>query len=206
MRFVSNRSSGKMGYAVAAAARARGHDVCLVSGPVALAPPPGADVVRVRTAAEMLAAVQRRVRGCDLLVMAAAPADWRPRRAAKHKLKKRAGPPRIAWEAAPDILQTLAPRKKPAQVFCGFAAETRGLAREAQRKLRAKNLDAIAANDVSKNDRGFEADRNALTVFCADGRTVHLPLAAKTVCARRLVRLLEKISREKKSKNFPKNS
>ncbi len=198
VRFVSNRSSGKMGYAVAAAARARGHDVCLVSGPVALAPPRGVDVVPVTTAADMLAAVKRRVRGCDLLVMAAAVADWRPRNPAPRKLKKRAGPPRIAWEATPDILETLAPLKKKTQTFCGFAAETDHLAREARRKLRAKNLDALAANDVSKKDRGFEADRNALTVFFADGRAQRIGLAAKTRCAATLLRALEQICAAKK--------
>ena len=198
VRFISNRSSGKMGYAVAAAARARGHAVCLVSGPVALAAPRGVDVVRVTTAAEMLAAVRKRVGGCDLLVMAAAVADWRPKRPARRKLKKRAGPPRIEWEAAPDILAALAPRKKKAQVFCGFAAETHGLAREARRKLREKNLDAIAANDVSKNDRGFEAARNALTVFFADGRVERVALASKAECARRLMRALDGICAAKK--------
>ena len=119
-----------------------------MSGPVALEPPPGVDVVRVATAAEMLAAVEKRVRGCDVLVMAAAVADWRPKKIAARKLKKSAGPPCIEWEATPDVLQTLAPLKKKTQVFCGFAAETENLAREARRKLREKNLDAIAANNV----------------------------------------------------------
>ena len=195
-----------MGYAVAEAARRAGHAVCLVSGPVALAPPAGVETVRVTTAAEMLAAVRRRVRGCDLLVMAAAVADWRPQQPAKRKLKKRAGPPRIAWAATPDILKTIAPLKKSTQVFCGFAAETDHLAREARRKLRAKNLDALAANDVSKSDRGFETERNALTVFCADGRAVHLPLALKKICAQRLLRLLAEIFRAKNRKKIPENS
>ena len=198
VRFVSNRSSGKMGYARAAAARARGHAVCLVSGPVALEPPRGVEVVRVTTAADMLAAVRKRVRACDLLVMAAAVADWRPKNPARRKLKKSAGPPRIAWEPTPDVLQTLAPLKKKSQTFCGFAAETHALAREARRKLRAKNLDAIAANDVSKRDRGFEAERNALTIFFADGRVARVALATKTKCATTLLRALEEISTAKK--------
>lgn len=198
VRFVSNRSSGKMGYALAAAARARGHAVCLVSGPVALEPPRGVEVVRVTTAADMLAAVRKRVRACDLLVMAAAVADWRPKNPARRKLKKSAGPPRIAWEPTPDVLQTLAPLKKKSQTFCGFAAETHALAREARRKLRAKNLDAIAANDVSKKDRGFEAERNALTIFFADGRVARVALATKTKCAATLLRALEEISAAKK--------
>ena len=198
VRFVSNRSSGKMGYALAAAARARGHAVCLVSGPVALEPPRGVEVVRVTTAADMLAAVRKRVRACDLLVMAAAVADWRPKNPARRKLKKSAGPPRIVWEPTPDVLQTLAPLKKKSQTFCGFAAETHALAREARRKLRAKNLDAIAANDVSKKDRGFEAERNALTIFFADGRVARVALATKAKCATTLLRALEEISAAKK--------
>ena len=198
VRFVSNRSSGKMGYAVAQAAQRAGHEVCLVSGPVALEPPPGVDVVRVATAAEMLAAVEKRVRGCDVLVMAAAVADWRPKKIAARKLKKSAGPPRIEWEATPDVLKTLAPLKKKTQVFCGFAAETENLAREARRKLREKNLDAIAANDVSKKDRGFESDRNALTVFLAEGNAVRVALASKSECAERLLDVLAEIFARKK--------
>ncbi|MGD9780746.1 MAG: phosphopantothenoylcysteine decarboxylase [Kiritimatiellia bacterium] len=198
VRFVSNRSSGKMGYAVAAAAKRAGHEVCLVSGPVALEPPRGVEVVRATTADEMLAAVKKRVRGCGLLVMAAAVADWRPKKISARKLKKSAGPPRIEWVATPDILKAIAPLKTETQVFCGFAAETENLAREARRKLREKHLDAIAANDVSKKDRGFESDRNALTLFFADGRTMRGALATKAECAEWLMRALEEISARKK--------
>jgi phosphopantothenoylcysteine decarboxylase/phosphopantothenate--cysteine ligase len=198
VRFISNRSSGKMGYAVAAAALRAGHEVRLISGPVAIEAPRGAKLVRVTTAEEMLAAVKKHLRGCEVLVMAAAVSDWRPRKAAKHKLKKNAGPPHIAWEATPDILKILAPLKKKSQVFCGFAAETQRLAAEAKRKLREKNLDAIAANDVSKKGRGFESDRNALTFFLADGRVVRGPLETKTKCAERLMDLLGEIRALKK--------
>jgi phosphopantothenoylcysteine decarboxylase/phosphopantothenate--cysteine ligase len=198
VRFVSNRSSGKMGYAVAEAALAAGHAVRLVSGPVALEAPRGAKLVRVTTAAEMLAAVKKHVRACDVLVMAAAVADWRPKKIAPLKLKKSAGPPRIAWIATPDILKSIAPLKKNAQVFCGFAAETNRVAAEAKRKLREKNLDAIAANDVSKKGRGFEADRNALAIHLADGRAVRVALATKKVCARKLLAVLEEIFAQKK--------
>lgn len=206
VRYVSNRSSGKMGYAVAAAARKAGHAVRLVSGPVALAAPRGVQLVRVTTAAEMLAAVARHVRACDLLVMAAAVADWRPKKAAKLKLKKSAGPPRVEWEATPDILKTIAPLKKSSQVFCGFAAETNRVAAEARRKLREKRLDAIAANDVSKTDRGFESDRNALTIYCADGRVRKIALASKTECAAQLLEILAPLCAQKKIKNIPKNN
>lgn len=198
VRFVSNRSSGKMGYAVAEAARRAGHEVRLISGPVALSAPEGVRVVRVTTAAEMLAAVERRVRGCDVLVMAAAVADWRPRKIAGRKLKKSDGPPRIEWEATPDILKAIAPLKRGTQVFCGFAAETDHLAREARRKLREKNLDAIAANDVSKKDRGFESDRNALSIHLADGRLRRVARTTKRECAERLMAILEEIAMSKK--------
>jgi phosphopantothenoylcysteine decarboxylase / phosphopantothenate---cysteine ligase len=198
VRYISNRSSGKMGYAVAAAALKAGHAVRLISGPVAIGAPRGAQVVRVTTAAEMLAAVKKHVGRCDVLVMAAAVADWRPKKAAKLKLKKSDGPPRFEWEATPDILKSIAPQKKTLQVFCGFSAETNRLAQEAKRKLREKNLDAIAANDVSKNGRGFESDRNALTIFRADGRAISVALATKTKCAERLMDVLEEISAQKK--------
>lgn len=198
VRFVSNRSSGRMGYALAAAARRAGHAVRLVSGPVALDPPPGVRLVRVVSAADMLAAVEQHLPWCDLLVMAAAVADWRPTQPAAHKLKKADGPPVIKWEPAPDILAAIAPRKKASQVFCGFAAETRSLAREAKRKLREKNLDAIAANDVSRTDRGFDSDRNELAVFFADGSQRRIPLARKSVCAARLIAWLGKIAAKKK--------
>lgn len=198
VRFISNRSSGKMGYAVAAAALRAGHEVRLISGPVALDAPPGAKRVRVTTADEMLAATKKYVRGCDVLVMTAAVADWRPKNIAKRKLKKSDGPPRIEWEVTPDILKSIAPLKKKSQVFCGFAAETNALATEAKRKLREKNLDALAANDVSKKGRGFESDRNALTFFLADGRVLRGPVETKTKCAERLMVLLEEISALKK--------
>ena len=198
VRFISNRSSGKMGYAVAEAARDAGHAVRLISGPVALAAPEGVALVRVTTAAEMLAAVKKHFRACDILVMAAAVADWRPKKTAPRKLKKGAGPPRIEWEATADILKTIAPQKKNSQVFCGFAAETNGLAREARRKLREKNLDAIAANDVSKKGRGFEAETNQLTIYFADGRAVRGALATKKRCARELWGALEEIRAQKK--------
>ena len=198
VRFISNRSSGKMGYALAAQARRLGHDVELISGPVALPPPRGIRVVNIVTADDMLAAVKKMVRRCDVLIMAAAVADWRPKKPATRKLKRASGPPRITWQATPDILKAIAPLKKKSQVFCGFAAETHDLAREAKRKLREKNLDVIAANDVAQNDRGFESDNNALTVFFADGRTLNIPLSSKANCARKLVRALADFWAQKK--------
>lgn len=198
VRFVSNRSSGKMGYAVAEAALEAGHRVRLISGPVGIAAPEGAQLVRVTTADDLLAAVMQHAPRCDVLVMTAAVADWRPKHPAKRKLKKADGPPTIEWEATPDILKTIAPLKKSTQVFCGFAAETHRVEEEAVRKLREKNLDAIAANDVSRPDIGFESAQNELTVYTADGRVVRVRRASKRSCAKRLMSLLEAMSAEKK--------
>jgi len=202
VRFISNRSSGKMGYAVAAAALRAGHTVRLISGPVCLVPPDGAQVVRVTTAADMLAAVRKHVRACDVLVMAAAVADWRPETIQKQKMKKSGGPPRIQWRPTADILKTLAPLKRNSQVFCGFAAETSRMAAEAKRKLREKNLDAVAANRVSEKGGAFESDFNALTLYLADGKVLRRTRVAKIKCAEWLVRVLEKIFARKKSEKF----
>lgn len=198
VRFISNRSSGKMGYAIAEAAAQAGHRVRLISGPVAMNAPQDVKRVSVTTAEEMLCAVRQYVGQCDMLVMVAAVADWRPKKIAKQKLKKSDGPPCIEWEATPDILKTIAPMKKPSQVFCGFAAETNRVNQEAQRKLRDKNLDVLAANDVSKKGRGFESECNLLNLYFADGHVVRGTLTTKKKCAEELMRELEKIAAQKK--------
>lgn len=192
VRFVSNRSTGRMGYAVAEAAHAAGHAVRLVSGPVELPPPsPGIELIRITTADEMLRAVKENLPWCDWLVMAAAVADWRPARCSPLKLKKSDGPPHIEWEATPDILKTIAKLKRADQHFCGFAAETDHLARNAKAKLRAKHLDAIAANDVSRSDRGFASTQNAITLYLSNGKNCAIPLSSKIECAKLLVRELQ---------------
>jgi phosphopantothenoylcysteine decarboxylase/phosphopantothenate--cysteine ligase len=196
VRFVSNRSSGKMGFAVAQAAAARGHSVTLVSGPVTLATPPGGirriDVV---TADDMLAAVTQCLPAADVFVMAAAVADWRPASVSPLKLKKRDGPPSFSWVPTPDILRSVARLKRPGQLFCGFAAETNDVRANARAKLRAKSLDAIAANDVSLSDRGFASDSNAISLFLSDGTVFECPLSSKLDCAAFLVDRLETFSR-----------
>lgn len=206
VRFVSNRSSGRMGYAVAEAARAAGHRVRLISGPVAeRVKEQSIRCIPITTAAEMLAAVEANLPWCDVLVMAAAVADWRPKRVAPLKLKKSDGPPRIEWEPTPDILATLAPQKKPGQLFCGFAAETDHVERNARVKLHRKQLDVIAANDVSRDDRGFASTHNALTLYWADGRIQQIPYATKTRCATQLMRALENfVSAKATKKSFKK--
>jgi phosphopantothenoylcysteine decarboxylase / phosphopantothenate---cysteine ligase len=198
VRFISNRSSGKMGVAVAAAALRAGHEVVLVAGPISIAPPDGARVIPVTTAAEMLVAVKQQFRACDVCVMAAAVADWRPKHVANQKCKKADGPPQIEWEPTVDILKALRPLQKKSQVVCGFAAETTRIAQEAKRKLREKNLDAVAANDVSQKDRGFESDSNALTLYLRDGKVRRRTRVSKMKCAEWLMRVLEEIFVQKK--------
>ena len=191
VRFLSNRSSGKMGYALAAAAAARGHEVTLISGPVALPPPPDVQVVRVVTAADMLAAVKLHLPKCEALIMAAAVADWRPVRVAWRKMKK-GGAQRLTLDLkrTPDILKTIR-GLKGRRLFIGFAAETHNLRAEAGRKLREKKLDLIVANDVSQPGAGFEADANQVMLIAADGAEQALPLMSKRAVAERILDWIE---------------
>lgn len=190
VRFLSNRSSGKMGYAVARQALARGHAVTLVSGPVALPPPPGADVTQVTSAEDMLGAVRQRLAWCHALVMVAAVADWRPAQRSASKLKKEGMPPVLALERTPDILSCLAPQKG-ARCFVGFAAETDDFEKHARAKLAAKRLDMIVLNDVGRSDAGFETDTNQVRFLAADGRVSDLPLMSKDDVAARIVQWIE---------------
>jgi len=190
VRFLSNRSTGKMGFAVAQAALERGHQVTLVAGPVSLSPPQGVTRVDVVSARDMLAAVERSLPQCDALIMAAAVADWRPAQAADTKLKKNAMAPVLQLVPNPDILQTIAPLKG-GRVFVGFAAETGGLIEEAQRKLAAKGLDLIVANDVTAPGAGFAVDTNAVTLLAADTPPTVLPLQSKLEIGRILVQWVE---------------
>lgn len=196
VRFLSNRSSGKMGYAVAAAARDAGHAVTLISGPVAIAPPAAVNVVRVITAAEMFDAVHAHIAATDVLVMCAAVADFTPARAATQKIKKDARA-QFVLELVPtrDILSSLRDIPPPRPLIVGFAAETENVAEFARKKLREKNCDLIVANDVSRMDTGFESDDNALTLFFASGETRVLPRASKQKLAARLVEICEELKK-----------
>lgn len=191
VRFISNRSSGKMGYAIALAAAARKHKVVLVSGPVNLKPPKNARVIPVVTAKEMLKAAKENVQWCDVLIMAAAVADWRPVAVSDHKLKKRDKLSSIKVEPTTDILISLR-NKKGKRIFVGFAAETGRLIQEARRKLKAKSLDLIVVNDVSRRDAGFETDTNKVTFIAADGNVTDLPLMSKLAVAKRLIGWIER--------------
>ncbi|CEK18772.1 bifunctional phosphopantothenoylcysteine decarboxylase/phosphopantothenate--cysteine ligase CoaBC [Chthonomonas calidirosea] len=189
VRFLSNRSSGKMGYAIAERAQRRGAKVTLISGPTSLAVPPGVNVVWVETSHEMLAACQSHFQTCDLFIAAAAVSDYTPAQRAPHKLKKseRDGDIVLTLRPTPDILATLARQKGPHQVVVGFAAETENLLEHARHKLEAKQLDLIVANDVTQEGAGFEKDTNVVTLLWPDGRQEPLPLLPKSAVADRLL-------------------
>ncbi len=196
VRFLSNRSSGRMGYAVAAEAVRRGAEVVLISGPTALEPPAGAETVRVTAAAEMAEAVLRRAAASDIVVMAAAVADFTVARPARSKIKKGRGVPEINLVPTGDILKTLAGR--PGRRFVvGFAAETGGLRAKAKAKLRAKSLDLIVANDVAAEGRGFDSDLNQAVIIDAAGRETETPVMSKTELAKRLWDIIESHAEKK---------
>ncbi|MGA9278477.1 bifunctional phosphopantothenoylcysteine decarboxylase/phosphopantothenate--cysteine ligase CoaBC [Ilumatobacter sp.] len=192
VRVVANRSSGKQGYAVAAEALARGADVTLVST-VSLPAPVGAIVVPVETAAEMQAAIEQRAPSADVIVMAAAVADFRPVAAASGKIKKQDGVPEVLLEPTPDILAGLGATKPARQVLVGFAAETDDLVANAQIKLTKKNLDLIVANDVGASQVGFAHDTNAVTLLRPDAEPVEIDLAAKRDVARAVINTIVEI-------------
>ena len=178
VRYISNRSSGKMGYALAKVALRRGAEVALVSGPTALEPPSGARLIAVTTAAEMQAAVLKEFAACTAVVMAAAVTDYRPVTVAGQKIKRGKGPLDLRLEPNPDILKTLG-EKRDGKVLIGFAAETEDLNANAEKKLRAKNLDMIVANNVAEAGSGFDGDTNIATIIDRTGAQRSLPLMSK---------------------------
>ncbi|OGV72055.1 MAG: hypothetical protein A3K19_08185 [Lentisphaerae bacterium RIFOXYB12_FULL_65_16] len=189
VRFLSNRSSGKMGYALAGVGAAAGFETTLVTGPTALAQPEGCRVVDVTSAADMTEAVKREFPACDVLVMCAAVADYRPAVAAARKVHKSGANVSLELVPTEDILLGLKPLKRAGQRIMGFAAETHGMETSARRKLREKGLDWIAANDVSRTDIGFGSDRNAVTVFAKRGQH-EFPALPKVELAARLLEFI----------------
>ena len=175
VRVITNRSSGKQGHAIAEAALARGARVTLVSSSL-LAPPAGVDVVRVESAADMHAALGAAARDADVVVMAAAVADFRPKAPAAQKLH---GLPELVLEPTPDILADLARARRPGQVLVGFAAETEDVVARARRKLEQKAVDFVVVNDVSAPGAGFDHDTNEVTILGADGYATAVPLSTK---------------------------
>ena len=194
VRIITNHSSGRQGYALVQAALDAGADVCLITTPTALTPPVGARVVNVKSVQEMLDALLSE--SADALIMAAAAADFRPKQAARDKLKKRDGIPQIELEAAPDILKTVAGQKsgrKRFKVAAGFAAESRDLLENASEKLQSKGLDFIAANDISASDAGFAVETNRITLLFANGTKEILPLMSKTEAAEKIIEHITKL-------------
>jgi phosphopantothenoylcysteine decarboxylase / phosphopantothenate---cysteine ligase len=194
VRFLSNRSSGKMGFAIAAAAVARGHAVTLVSGPVALPPPDGVSYVSVESAQDMFVAVKAQVPDCDVLIMAAAVADWRPVQVSDQKLKKSSMDGVLHLERTPDIL-TSVQALKGSRVYVGFAAETQSVEAQARQKLNDKGLDLIVANDVSRDDAGFGVDTNVATLIARNGEAQSLPLMSKADLAEMILNRIEALLR-----------
>jgi phosphopantothenoylcysteine decarboxylase/phosphopantothenate--cysteine ligase len=181
VRFLTNRSSGRMGYAVAEAARDRGAEVTLISGPTQLPPPAGIEMIDVRSTAEMYEEVMRRVAGATIFIGCAAVADFRPVARARQKIKKRGGARlTLELEATEDIIAAVAAApQRLSRLVVGFAAESESLLAHAEAKLRSKGMDLIVANDITRSDAGFDVETNAATIIRRDGSRRELALAGK---------------------------
>jgi phosphopantothenoylcysteine decarboxylase / phosphopantothenate---cysteine ligase len=197
VRYLTNRSSGKMGYALAEAAGRRGARVLLVSGPTDLQIPDGVDWIPVRTSEEMRSAVIERAPEANIVVMAAAVADYRPAAAKTRKLKREGSGLTLELEPTPDILAELG-RAKSRSILVGFAAETDHIAENARAKLQRKNADMIVANDVTQEGAGFDTDTNIVTLFLRNGREIPLPKLAKVDVAGRILDQVLEIQRNSK--------
>ena len=183
VRYISNRSSGKMGYAIAQAAQRRGAEVTLLSGPVSILPPQGVKFVPFTTTQELLDKARAFVKEQDILIQAAAPADYRAKEIAPQKIKKQSGEPvTFTLVENPDVAATLGREKREGQVFVGFAAETNDVIAHAQDKLVRKNLDMIVANDVTRPGAGFDVDTNIVTLITGEGQEA-LPMMTKAEVA-----------------------
>ncbi|MBJ6749738.1 bifunctional phosphopantothenoylcysteine decarboxylase/phosphopantothenate--cysteine ligase CoaBC [Geomonas anaerohicana] len=197
VRYISNHSSGKMGYAIAHQARLRGAEVTLVTGPSCLTPPLGVEVIRIQSAQEMRDAVQGCLPRIDVVIKAAAVADYRPKTRAGEKVKKSKESLCIELEKNPDILAELG-ADKGERILVGFAAETQDLVRNAGAKLKAKNLDLVVANDVSQEGAGFNVDTNIAKLLFSDGRVEELPMMGKEELAGVILENVETLRGEKR--------
>jgi len=201
VRYLSNRSSGKMGYAIAEAAIEAGHEVILISGPVDIGRPRGAAVIPISTSDEMFDAVHQQARNCDVLVMCAAIANYRPKQVSKTKIKKRDA--NLSLELVPtrDILASLSKEDRQYLVV-GFAAETENVEANAQKKLQEKNCDVIVANDVSRADFGMESDENEVIILFRDGKMKKISRAPKKIVARELIKIFENVCEKRLTKKI----
>lgn len=186
VRFISNHSTGKMGYALAVAAKNAGAEVVLISGPVSLSAPAGIEIVRVESAQEMYEAAVNHFDDADIVIKTAAVADYRPKTSYDHKIKKQPGDSVIELERTKDILKELGSRKTN-QVLVGFAAETDHVEEYANKKLREKNADIIVANNVKEAGAGFGTDTNIVTLYKKDGTVTNLPLMPKQAVAEKII-------------------
>jgi phosphopantothenoylcysteine decarboxylase/phosphopantothenate--cysteine ligase len=188
VRFISNRSSGKMGYALAEAAINAGHEVILISGPVSLTPPQSVKLLMIESATEMSRKIRIFAKQVDIIIMAAAVADYRPVSPSIKKIKKTKAPLTLQLERTEDILATLGnSRNGDSRLIVGFAAETENILSNAHAKLKRKNLDWIIANDVSRSDAGFASNSNEVTMISKDGRKITIPLMDKKSLARKII-------------------
>jgi len=188
VRFISNRSSGRMGFAIAEAALQRGGDVTVVAGITTVDPPAGVRVVRALSAEEMSQAVARESQNASVIIGAAAIADYRPAQRAPQKIKKSERSVTLTLERTPDVLADVAASRKNGMLVIGFAAETENVIDNAREKLRAKNLDAIVANDVTRADSGFDTTTNAITIITSkNNQPVELPALSKREAANRIL-------------------
>jgi len=187
VRFISNPSSGKMGYALAKEARDMGFDVCLVSGPVELSKPEGVEVIEVESALSMKKAIDEKFNFYDWVIMTAAVCDHRPKSRNKIKIPKDQFTENLLMSRNPDILKELGEKKRENQVLVGFAAETHMVLESAHKKLKQKKLDWIVANDVSKTNQGFSSDQNEVTLINSDGQENQISRADKSVIAKAIL-------------------
>jgi phosphopantothenoylcysteine decarboxylase/phosphopantothenate--cysteine ligase len=196
VRYISNRSSGKMGYAIAKTALAEGHHVTLISGPVTLEAPRDAQLISVLTSDEMFEAVHRHADQCDICVLCAAVADYKPASVSSTKIKKHGA--KFSLELIPtrDVLDSLGHRQDRQFILVGFAAETDHVQENAAKKLRQKNCDIIVANDVSGANSGMESDVNEVTILFRNGEKEKISRAPKRIIARELVKIFSKFARK----------
>ena len=194
VRYISNRSSGKMGYAIAEAAIEAGHEVVLICGPVDVDRPRGAAVISVSTSDEMFDAVNKHVRNCDILVMCAAVADYKPANVSSTKTKKHGAKFSLELIRTRDILDSLGHRQNRQFLLIGFAAETDHVEENAAKKLREKNCDIIVANDVSGANSGMESDVNEVTILFRNGEKEKISRGPKKIIARELIKIFSKFA------------
>src|SRR5688572_29511501 len=194
VRFVSNHSSGKMGVALAASAWRRGADVTLVAGPIAVAPPTGPALRRVESTEDMARTVEELAPSVDVLIMAAAPSDFRPSSVVEKKIKKGQDAPVVAFENTPDILRSTIARRRDGAIIVGFALETHDAVDNGRRKLREKGLDLVVVNDATEQGAGFGVDTNRVTLLHRDGQDEVLPLQSKSDVADAILDRVERLA------------